>query len=75
MEGTYYNGLYLGEALPERGTLFSGFKYMKDYKGNLSFLPRSKRANRCIEWLWKSKENILVMCVFVFKKDKCIYSS
>ena len=39
---------YMGEALPERGTLFSGFKYMKDYKGNLSFLPRFNRANRCI---------------------------
>ena len=37
----------------------SPLKYMKRYK-NLSFWSL-KRANRCILWQWKSRENVLVL--------------
>ena len=59
-----------GEATPERGTFFRPQVYelqvevyIKDW-GNVSFqsVKRHKRANGCISWLWKIRENVLALC-------------
>ena len=64
---------YTGKLLP-KGILFqdSGIRKGRDFnrwsiwrgrEGNLSFraVKRSKKANRCILWLWKGGENVLFL--------------
>ena len=67
--GTPYNGLYR-KGVPQRATLFRLLrllKYMKEY-GNVSFpsVKRLTRANRCILWLRKNRDNVLVLLFIHF---------
>ena len=57
--GTSYR-LY-GETPPKRGTFFRPQVYEKVGKSLTSVVKGTKRANRCILWLWKSPKNVLVL--------------
>ena len=58
---------YMGEALPERGTLFSGFKYMKDYKGICHFCQGPKGLTDAFNGYGRVKKTFC-FCVYSFLK-------
>ena len=52
---------YTGKLRPKRGAFFRPQVYEKVGKSFTSVVNGTKRANRCILWLWISPKNVLVL--------------